>query len=63
MTYLFHFLFTFKLNFFNNLKVKSKVKLPATVSENDKIITLSTCTDDNKGRKVVHAKLVSISNR
>lgn len=52
-----------KLNFFNNLKVKSKVKLPATVSENDKIITLSTCTDDNKGRKVVHAKLVSISNR
>lgn len=52
-----------KLNFFNNLKVKSKVKLPATVSENDKIITLSTCTDDNKGRKAVHAKLVSISNR
>ena len=25
---------------------------------NDKIITLSTCTDDNKGRKVVHAKLI-----
>ena len=52
-----------KLNFFNNLKVKSKVKLTTTVSENDKIITLSTCTDDNKGRKVVHAKLISISNR
>ena len=24
----------------------------------DQIITLSTCTDDNKGRKVVHAKLI-----
>lgn len=48
-----------KLNFFNNLKAKSSVNLPTVVTENDKIITLSTCTDDNKGRKVVHAKLVS----
>ena len=29
----------------------------------DKIITLSTCTEDNKGRKVVHAKLISLVNR
>ena len=54
---------TSKFNFFSSLKQKSIVDLPATISENDKIITLSTCTDDNKGRKVVHAKLISISNR
>ena len=30
-----------------------------SVSASDKIITLSTCTEDNKGRKVVHAKLIS----
>ena len=28
------------------------------LNENDRIITLSTCTDDNKGRRVVHAKLI-----
>lgn len=49
-----------RVNFYNNLKNKSSVDLSATISENDKIITLSTCTDDNKGRKVVHAKLVSV---
>ena len=28
----------------------------------NKIITLSTCTNDNTGRKVIHAKLVSQGN-
>mgnify|MGYP002627390419 CR=1 FL=1 len=44
--------------FLDKLKGRSKFKFSATVSTNDKIITLSTCTDDNKGRKVVHAKLI-----
>ncbi len=46
------------LEFLNNLKSKSKFNFNTQLSENDKIITLSTCTDDNAGRKVVHAKLV-----
>jgi len=46
------------LQFLNNLKSKSKFNFNIDMNENDKIITLSTCTEDNKGRKVVHAKLV-----
>ena len=49
--------------FVYKLKNKSKVKFNCNVSSSDKIITLSTCTDDNKGRKVVHAKLIGVSNR
>ena len=49
--------------FVKKLKKKSKNKYNVDVSGSDKIITLSTCTDDNKGRKVVHAKLVGIINR
>ena len=40
------------------LKSKSKYNFKEELNVNDKIITLSTCTDDNKGRKVVHAKLI-----
>ena len=29
----------------------------------DKILTLSTCSDDNTGRKVVHAKFISQQSR
>ena len=32
-------------------------------SPEEVIITLSTCTDDNKGRKVIHAKLMVVTNR
>ena len=46
--------------FLNTLKSRSKFDFGLDVSANDKIITLSTCTDDNKGRKVVHAKRVDI---
>ncbi len=49
--------------FIKNLKKKSRTKFNVDVNGNDKIITLSTCTDDNKGRKVVHAKLIGITNR
>ena len=44
--------------FLNNIKNKSEKNFSVDVSSNDKIITLSTCTDDNNGRKVVHAKLI-----
>lgn len=48
--------------FINTLKGRSLMNFATTVSKEDKIITLSTCTDDNKGRKVVHAKLISQVN-
>ena len=51
------------LNFLNNLKNKSKFKFNEELTINDKIITLSTCTDDNTGRKVVHAKLIGVKHR
>ena len=55
-------------NFYSNqdyssfLEVISKrnvLPVDSSVSTSDKIITLSTCTDDNKGRRVIHAKLIS----
>lgn len=46
------------LEFLNTLKSKSKYNFKEELNANDKIITLSTCTDDNKGRKVVHARLI-----
>lgn len=46
------------LEFLNMLKDKSKYDFSEKLTEDDKIITLSTCTDDNKGRKVVHARLI-----
>ena len=54
-------------NFYNNndyqvfldtLKGRSNYNFGLDVTTSDKIITLSTCTDDNKGRKVIHAKMV-----
>ena len=44
--------------FLTKLKSRSNYDFGLEVSASDKIITLSTCTDDNKGRKVVHAKLI-----
>ena len=52
-----------KLRFFENLNNKSSIALSTNFISTDRIITLSTCTDDNKGRKVVHAKLISESYR
>lgn len=46
------------LNFLTTLKERSKFDFNVDVDKNDKIITLSTCTNDNKNRNVVHAKLV-----
>lgn len=52
-----------KDKFLNTLKNRSIVKFNESISSTDKIITLSTCTEDNKGRKVIHAKLVSVNER
>lgn len=46
------------MEFLNTLKSRSKYNYGIQLSSNDRIITLSTCTDDNKGRKVVHARLI-----
>ena len=46
-------------NFLNTLKSRSKYNFNVDLNINDRIITLSTCTDDNLGRKVFHAKLIS----
>ena len=49
-------------NFINTLKNRSALKFNANVSENDKILTLSTCY--NKKEKVVlHAKLIKREKR
>ena len=37
---------------------RSKIKFPATVTIDDKILTLSTCLDNNGNRIVIHAKLI-----
>ena len=51
------------LSFLNGLKSKSKFGFGVDLSVEDKIITLSTCTDDNSGRKVVHAKQIRVQSR
>ena len=45
-------------NFLNTLKDRSIFGFNVDLQATDKIITLSTCTSDNKNRNVVHAKLV-----
>ena len=46
--------------FLNTLVSRNVLGVDTSVSVEDKIITLSTCTDDNSGRKVIHAKLISV---
>ena len=46
------------LSFLNKLKDRSDIELDTPISSDDKILTLSTCLDDNK-RLVVHATLVT----
>ena len=41
------------------LKNRSLRDFDVSLNSNDKIITLSTCTDDNMNRRVVHAKLIN----
>lgn len=44
--------------FLNTLKSRSKFDFKLDLDDDDKIITLSTCTSDNQNRNVVHAKLI-----
>ena len=46
--------------FLNTISSRNKIGVDNSVGVGDKIITLSTCTDDNSGRKVIHAKLVEV---
>ena len=50
------------LTFLTILKNRSIYNYSVNVSQKDKIITLSTCTDDNRGRKVIHGKLINKKN-
>lgn len=46
------------IEFINTIKSRSIYNFNINVDNKDKIITLSTCTNDNKNRNVVHAKLI-----
>lgn len=50
------------LNFANMLLERSAFDFNTTVGENDKILTLSTCYNDND-KVVLHAKLIKISKK
>lgn len=49
-----------KEEFLKTLSNRNILDIDNSISSSDKIITLSTCTDDNTGRKVIHAKLVTV---
>ncbi|MEE0698987.1 MAG: class B sortase [Bacilli bacterium] len=49
--------------FVTTLKNRSKIKFSAVPSENDKILTLSTCKDSKGNRVVMHAKLIKIESK
>jgi len=44
--------------FLDTITKRSFYNFDVEVGVEDKIITLSTCTDDNKGRKAIHAKMI-----
>ena len=49
--------------FLDTIKNRNIIEIDNSVTTDDKIITLSTCTEDNTGRKVIHAKLINKENR
>lgn len=52
------------LNFFNTLKGRSYYNFNTEMTKDDRILTLSTCnTSDGSERLVVHAKMISYTNR
>lgn len=46
------------ISFLNTIKNRSTYKYDVNISKEDKILTLSTCTNVGKGRAVLHAKLI-----
>lgn len=51
------------MEFLNTIANRSIYQFNASLNKNDKIITLSTCFQDNKHRVVLHAKLIKKENR
>ncbi len=51
------------LDFINNIKSKSMYSFNENLNSNDKILTLSTCTNLNTKRLVIHAKLIFEENK
>ena len=49
--------------FLDTLKNRSVYNFNEEVTSNDKILTLSTCTDDGTKRAVIHAKMVKAEYR
>ncbi len=49
--------------FLDTLSGRNSIGIDNSVTIDDKIITLSTCTEDNKGRKVIHAKWIREEKR
>ena len=50
-------------DFLNTILDRSYFDFETNLNFNDKILTLSTCTNVNDGRLVVHAKLIKSSNK
>ncbi len=50
------------MNFAQMLMNRSRYDFKTNINENDKIVTLSTCYNDNK-KVVMHAKLIKIENK
>lgn len=46
------------ISFLNTIKNRSTYKYDVNISKEDKILTLSTCTNVREGRTVLHAKLI-----
>ena len=46
------------ISFLNTIKNRSTYKYDVNISKEDKILTLSTCTNIGEGRTVLHAKLI-----
>jgi len=44
--------------FINTIKKRSKYNFNVDINDNDKILTLSTCGDNNKDRVILHAKKI-----
>ena len=52
------------INFLNSISSKSIYNFDTSLNENDKILTLSTCSNYiGSGRLVIHAKLIKYSNK
>lgn len=51
------------MKFLNTLTERSMNDFNVKLDTNDKILTLSTCLDNNGNRIVVHAKLIKVEDR